>query len=222
MLRGAALPDRLDGGHGCVPAGTTLAVPPSPQGARWCLIVWSATCPGNGPMWPICVRACPSMLPGPQTVTHSARRECSSPAPRWRTLRLRLSGFIRFAGVHRALRRIGSERTGMDSRRLDQITRSFASGMSRRAAMKGIAAALGLSAVGALRAPAAAGGSWTFQQIYCVGAGLEVNRCVATNKSGSYRYKGETCGLGSTSGPFTTKEVCCTNSGIMPCSEYPL
>jgi len=39
----------------------------------------------------------------------------------------------------------------MDSRRLDQITRSFASGMSRRGAMTGIAAALGLSAVGALR-----------------------------------------------------------------------
>ena len=44
----------------------------------------------------------------------------------------------------------------MDGQHLDRIARSLASGMSRRGAMKGIAAAVGLAAMGARSAPTAA------------------------------------------------------------------
>jgi hypothetical protein len=63
-----------------------------------------------------------------------------------------------------ALRRIVMEDMGMDSQRFDRITKKLATGLSRRSAMKGVAAALGLSAVGALHAPTIAAKkpqSWT-------------------------------------------------------------
>ena len=123
-----------------------------------------------------------------------------------------VTGCSRFAGVRRALRRIGSERTGMDSRRLDQITRSFASGMSRRGAMKGIAAALGLSAVGALRSSTEAAPTNTFGRgaYYCSEADREVYRCAIVGDSlpETARYRGEVCGFAWSDCCYDDKKAC--------------
>jgi hypothetical protein len=56
----------------------------------------------------------------------------------------------------------------MDGQHMDQMARALASGMSRRGALKGVAVALGLSAAGALRAPAAAARSeWDVCEYRC-------------------------------------------------------
>jgi hypothetical protein len=56
----------------------------------------------------------------------------------------------------------------VDSRGFDQITRTFANGMTRRGALKGVAAALGVMPFGALRAPTAtAASSWCYQHFSC-------------------------------------------------------
>ena len=83
----------------------------------------------------------------------------------------------------------------MDSRRLDQITRTFASGMTRRGAMKGVAAALGLSVVGALRSSTEAAPTNTFGRgaYYCSEADRYVYRCAILGDSlpDTARYRGE-------------------------------
>jgi hypothetical protein len=55
----------------------------------------------------------------------------------------------------------------VDSRRFDQVTRTFANGMTRRGAVKGVAAALGVMSLGALRAPKATAVSWCYQYFSC-------------------------------------------------------
>jgi hypothetical protein len=74
-----------------------------------------------------------------------------------------------------------TRRMVMDNQRFDGITKQLATGMSRRRAMKGVAVALGLSAVGALRAPTAARQSdWSIYAYNCAAPGqtpVLTNRC---------------------------------------------
>jgi hypothetical protein len=113
-----------------------------------------------------------------------------------------------------ALLRIVMEDVGMDSRRLDQITRTFASGMTRRRAMKGVAVALGLSAIGALRAPAAARGSYTLTEYRCYnGDKTWIYRC-STEPTATVKYKGETCDTQVfIADGYSSKKACCSNNG---------
>ena len=102
----------------------------------------------------------------------------------------------------------------MDGYRLDQLARSLATGMSRRSAMKTIAAALGLSAAGAQLSPAsAAPATWWVCQLRCTtdeGSYEYIKTCMNKACPAEYEkftYRGRTCEFtGTYQGPSTKKQ----------------
>ena len=102
----------------------------------------------------------------------------------------------------------------MDGSRMDQLARSLATGMSRRAATKTIAVALGLSAAGAQFSPAsAAPATWRVCQLRCTtdeGSTEYIKTCMNKACPAEYepfQYRGRTCEFtDSTMYPLTKKQ----------------
>jgi hypothetical protein len=93
----------------------------------------------------------------------------------------------------------------VDSRRFDQVTRTFANGMTRRGAVKGVAAALGVMSLGALRAPKATAVSWCYQYFKCAN-GKGVYLC--SNKTSIEVKKGVVCKSEIVIGCAESKSAC--------------
>jgi hypothetical protein len=96
----------------------------------------------------------------------------------------------------------------MDGQRMDQIARSLVDGVSRRGALKGIAVALGLSAVSALTSPTAAAPPWCGCTFAC-GAGGSVQVCAHHCRPKLPSRPGTTsCTLATSTCGFASEEAC--------------
>ena len=94
----------------------------------------------------------------------------------------------------------------MDGQHLDRIARSLASGMSRRGAMKAVAAAVGLAAVGARSAPTAANShrrrQWQLCGYDCSGTAYP-EFCEKGGCRTEIEVQGVVCGYNNMTGPFS-------------------
>jgi hypothetical protein len=99
----------------------------------------------------------------------------------------------------------------MDGKRVDQIARALAGGMSRRGALKGIAVALGFAGAGMLTAPAAAAPPWCACTYLCgdAGAGGIIQVCSHHCRSKLPGRHGQIeCTLATSPCGFSSEEAC--------------
>ena len=98
----------------------------------------------------------------------------------------------------------------MDGQHLDRIARSLASGMSRRGAMKTVAVAVGLAAVGARSAPTAAAARFRACTYECIPYVAYATRCKTNCEPGdTVRQDGLVCNyVGFGSGVFDSRKTC--------------
>jgi uncharacterized protein (DUF697 family) len=102
----------------------------------------------------------------------------------------------------------------MEARRFDGVVKQLATGLSRRQAMTGVAAALGLSAFGARSAPTAAGPCWAYCQYECPTFGFTTICQASCHEKNRRRIEGESC-ASTGADPFTgcwgSRSVCLAN-----------
>ena len=98
----------------------------------------------------------------------------------------------------------------MDGQHMDRIARSLASGMSRRGVMKGVAAAVGLAAVGTRSAPTAAAARFRICTYECIPNVAYATRCKSNCESGdTVRQDGLVCNYVHVgSGVFDSRKTC--------------
>jgi hypothetical protein len=101
----------------------------------------------------------------------------------------------------------------VDGKQMDQMARTLASGMSRRSALKGVAAALGLAA-GALRVPtAAARPEWDVCEYFCAtGDVVRPTRCQKECRQ-EITVAGVACGFNQRLARFESKSACEASQG---------
>jgi hypothetical protein len=99
----------------------------------------------------------------------------------------------------------------MDGKRIDQIARALAGGVTRRGAVKGIAVALGLSAAGVAPVPTAAAPHWCACTYLCgdAGAGGITQVCSHHCRAKLPAPQGQIeCTLDTSPCGFTSEEAC--------------
>jgi hypothetical protein len=98
----------------------------------------------------------------------------------------------------------------MDGQHMDRIARSLASGMSRRGALKVVAAAVGIAAAGARSAPTAAAARFRACTYECIPGMSYATRCKTNCEPGdTVRQDGLVCNyVRVVSGVFDSRKQC--------------